>query len=47
MCRIEFDLQELSIFNEEDWRKMFGFMVQQVPKFETAFKKPIKLLIRK
>lgn len=47
MSRIKFELQEVSVFNEEDWSKMFQFMVQYVPKFESAFKKPIQLLSRK
>jgi hypothetical protein len=47
MSRIKFELKEVSVFNEEDWPKMFAFMVQYVPNFETAFKKPIQLLSRK
>lgn len=47
MSRIKFELQGVSVFNEEDWQKMFGFMGQHVPKFEAAFKKPIQLLSRK
>jgi hypothetical protein len=47
MSRIKFELQGVSVFNEEDWHKMFGFMCQHVPKFEAAFKKPIQQLSRK
>lgn len=47
MSRIKFELIDVSVFNEEDWNKMFGFMCQHVPKFEAAFKKPIQLLSRK
>jgi hypothetical protein len=47
MSRIKFELQGVSVFNEEDWQKMFAFMGQHVPKFEAAFKKPIQLLSRK
>ena len=47
MSRIKFELKEVSVFNEEDRYKMFGFMCQHVPKFEAAFKKPIQLLSRK
>jgi hypothetical protein len=36
-----------SCLNKEDWTKIFEFMLQHVPKFEAAFKKPIKLLSRK
>lgn len=44
MSRIKFELTNVSVFNEEDWSKMFNFMVQYVPKFQTLFKKPIQLL---
>lgn len=47
MSRIKYELTEVSIFNDEDWPKMFAFMVNCVPKFETAFKRPIQLLSRK
>lgn len=47
MSRIKYQLSGVSVFNEEDWNKMFEFMVQYVPKFEAAFKKPIQLLSRK
>lgn len=47
MSRIKYELKEVSIFNEEDWDRMVAFLVQQVPKFETAFKKPIQLLSRR
>ena len=47
MSRIKYELKEVSVFNEEDWDRMVAFLVQQVPKFEIAFKKPIQLLSRK
>ena len=47
MSRIKYQLSGVSVFSEEDWNKMFEFMVQYVPKFEAAFKKPIQLLSRK
>jgi hypothetical protein len=47
MSRIKYELKEVSVFNEEDWDRMVAFLVQQVPKFEMAFKKPIQLLSRK
>ena len=43
----ELNFCRVSVFNEVDWNKMFEFMVQFVPKFEAAFKKPIQLLSRK
>ena len=47
MSRIKYELKEVSVFNEEDWDRMVAFLVQQVPKFEIAFKKPIQLLSRR
>jgi hypothetical protein len=47
MSRIKYELKEVSVFNEEDWDRMVAFLVQQVPKFEIAFKKPIQMLSRK
>lgn len=47
MSRIKYQLSGVSVFNEEDWGKMFEFMVQFVPQFENAFKKPISQLSRK
>jgi hypothetical protein len=47
MSRVKYELREVSVFNEEDWPKMFAFMVQHVPKFEAAFKNPIQLLSRR
>lgn len=43
MIRIKYKLTEVSVFNEEDWQKMFTIMVEQVPKFVSAFKNPIQL----
>lgn len=47
MSRINFNLQGASVFNAAPWHKKFGVIVQHVPKFEAAFKKPIQLLSRK
>ena len=41
-ARIKFQLNNVSIFNEEDWGKMIDFMVDVVPRFERAFKKSIQ-----
>jgi hypothetical protein len=45
--RMKFELDSVSIFNEQDWDKMIAFMVKIVPKFEAAFKKPIQELSRR
>jgi hypothetical protein len=47
MSRIKYELPDVSVFNEEDWSKMIQFMCQFVPKFESAFKKPIFQLSRR
>jgi hypothetical protein len=48
MSRIHCQKNDVSIFNEqEDWKKMFAFMVDVVPRFERAFKKPIQELSRR
>lgn len=47
MSRVKCEYNGVSIFNEGDWDKMIVFMVKTVPKFETAFKKPIQELSRK
>lgn len=46
MSRVKYELQGVSVFNEEDWPKMIAFMVKYVPKFEAAFKRPIQELSR-
>ena len=43
----ELNFCRVSVFNEEDWHKMFCYTVQHAPRFEAAFKKPIQLLSRK
>jgi len=47
MSRVKYELKDVSVFKEEDWTKMFAFMVHYVPMFEAAFKRPIQLLNRK
>lgn len=47
MSRVKFELNDVSVLDEEDWPKMFDFMVQHVPKFEASLKKPIQSLNRK
>ena len=44
MSRIKFELQDVSIFNEADWKKMNDFFVLYLPKFENAIKPFIKNL---
>jgi hypothetical protein len=46
-ARVKFELTNVSIFIESDWKKMIAFMVDAVPRFERAFKKRIQELNRK
>lgn len=46
-ARVKFELNNVSIFNEQDWSKMIAFMVDAVPRFERAFKKRIQELNRR
>jgi hypothetical protein len=47
MSRIKYEYDGVSIYNEENWDKMIAFMVDAVPRYEAAFKKPIQELSRK
>lgn len=47
MSRVRYEFNGVSIFNEDDWNKMIEFMMVVVPKFESAFKKPIQELSRR
>lgn len=42
MSRIKAEKQGVSIFNPEDWDVMINFLKETLPKFETAFKKPLQ-----
>lgn len=44
MSRIKFELDGVSVFNEEDWPRMIEFMVQHVPQFEKAFRRQVQSL---
>jgi hypothetical protein len=46
-ARIKFELTNVSVFNEGDWKKMISFMVDAVPRFEGAFNKRIQELNRR
>jgi hypothetical protein len=42
MSRVKFELQEVNLFNETDWKKMNDFFVLYLPKYEKAFQPFIK-----
>jgi hypothetical protein len=44
MSRVKFELQDVNLFNETDWKKMNDFFVLYLPKFESAIKTFIKQL---
>jgi hypothetical protein len=47
MSRVKLEKENVSVFNKKDWQNMIAFMVDVVPRFERAFKKPIQELSRK
>jgi uncharacterized protein with ParB-like and HNH nuclease domain len=42
MSRVKFELQEVNLFNDNDWERMNQFFVEYLPKFENAFQPFIK-----
>ena len=44
MSRVKFELQDVNLFNESDWKKMNDFFVLYLPLFENAIKPFIKNL---
>ncbi len=43
-CRIKSELKGVSYFEQNDWNKMFDFMIDSSVRMEKAFKKPINKL---
>lgn len=41
-CRIKYELENVSVFNKEDWPKMIDFMIDGMIRIEKAFKEPLK-----
>ena len=41
MSRIKYELDNVSLFEENDWETMNNFIVNNLPKFEQAFKPEI------
>jgi hypothetical protein len=39
--RISYNLENVNIFNTEDWDKMFDFLTKNIIKFELAFRQPL------
>jgi hypothetical protein len=46
-ARVKFELTNLSIFNEQVWLKLLGFLVDAVPRFERNYLKRIEELKRR
>lgn len=43
-CRIKYQIDEVSYFEESDWKKMNEFLIDVSVRMESAFKEPIKKL---
>ena len=43
-CRIRSQLEEVNVFDREDWAKMIDFLFHTTEKFDLAFKSPVKKL---
>lgn len=44
MSRIKYELADVNLFDKSDWEKMNGFLVTNLPKFESALQPAIKNL---
>jgi len=44
MSRVKFELQDVNLFNDNQWERMNQFFVEYLPKFENAFRPFIKNL---
>jgi ATP-dependent DNA ligase len=38
MSRIKIEINHVNLFNEDDWDEMDNFFIENLPKFEEAFK---------
>ena len=38
MSRIKYQLNNVSLFDKNDWEEMTGFLIQHLPQFEKALK---------
>lgn len=44
MSRIKTELHDVSLYNDNDWKAMNDFLIDNLPKFETAFRPFIEKL---
>lgn len=44
MSRIKYQLNDVNLFDKADWEKMSKFLIEYLPKFESAFQQVIKQL---
>ena len=44
MSRIKYQLNNVSLFDKNDWKEMTGFLIQHLPQFEKALKPFVKIL---
>ncbi|MCX6244661.1 MAG: DUF4268 domain-containing protein [Bacteroidetes bacterium] len=47
MSRIRCSLENVDLFNREDWKKMLDFFVKNIPPFEKAFERIVKEVVKK
>lgn len=44
VCRIKSQINDVDIFNKEDWSKMIEFLISEMIKFEQVFREPLKVI---
>ena len=44
--RIKMELSDVSLYEKQDWDKMMDFMIENMLKFEAAFKEPLQVINR-
>jgi len=37
MSRVKIVIEDVNIFNDDDWRPMNNFLIDRLPRFENAF----------
>lgn len=43
-CRIKQELRNVSLYEKDDWDKMVNFLIANMIKMETTFKKPLQAI---
>src|SRR5690606_29495680 len=45
-CRIKHEIDEVSVYNREDWPRMSVFLTESMLKLESAFREPLQRISR-